>query len=163
GGAAAGDVAVAGRAPAGEVDHGQPCGDAGGVEAARAGGAQRHGRAGPRGAGAAALRGAEQRRGGPGAGGQAVGGGQPLRSGPEATQRRVPGHARWHRGNLRMSDNNPSAGDPFGQIADEFVEALRQGKGPSVEEFARRYPAHAEEIREMLPALVLVEKAKSAD
>ena len=62
-----------------------------------------------------------------------------------------------------MNDTNPSAADPFGQIADEFVEAFRQGKRPSVEEFARRYPAHADEIREMLPALVLMEKAKSAD
>src|SRR6266540_5089714 len=62
-----------------------------------------------------------------------------------------------------MIDNNPSAADPFGQIADEFVEAFRQGKRPSVEEFAQRYPAHADEIREILPALVLMEKAKSAD
>jgi serine/threonine protein kinase/WD40 repeat protein/predicted Zn-dependent protease len=62
-----------------------------------------------------------------------------------------------------MSDNDPSAADPFGQIADEFVEAFRQGKQPSVEEFARRYPAHADEIREMLPALVLMEKAKAED
>jgi WD40 repeat protein len=62
-----------------------------------------------------------------------------------------------------MSDNNPSAADPFGQIADEFVEAFRQGQRPSVEEFARRYPAHADEIREMLPALALMEQAKSAD
>src|SRR5436305_3905243 len=62
-----------------------------------------------------------------------------------------------------MSDNNPSTADPLGQIADEFVEAFRQGKRPSVEDFARRYPEHADEIREMLPALVLMEKAKSAD
>src|SRR5437867_12820694 len=62
-----------------------------------------------------------------------------------------------------MSDNNPSREDPFGQIADEFVEAFRQGQGPSVEEFARRYPEHADEIREILPALVLMEKAKAAD
>jgi serine/threonine protein kinase/WD40 repeat protein/tetratricopeptide (TPR) repeat protein len=62
-----------------------------------------------------------------------------------------------------MSDNHPSEADPFGQIADEFVEAFRQGKRPSVEEFARRYPEQADEIREMLPALVLMEKAKSAD
>jgi WD40 repeat protein/serine/threonine protein kinase len=60
-----------------------------------------------------------------------------------------------------MNDNNPSAADPFGQIADEFVEALRQGKRPSVEEFARRYPAHADDLRDMLPALLLMEKAKS--
>jgi WD40 repeat protein/serine/threonine protein kinase len=62
-----------------------------------------------------------------------------------------------------MSDNDLSSADPFGQIADEFVEALRQGQRPSVEEFARRYPAHADEIREILPALALMEKAKSGD
>ena len=62
-----------------------------------------------------------------------------------------------------MSDDNPSAADPFGQIADEFVEAFRQGKRPAVEEFARRYPAHADEIREILPALVLMEKARAAE
>src|SRR5205823_4965276 len=62
-----------------------------------------------------------------------------------------------------MIDNNPSAADPFGLIADEFVEAFRQGKQPSVEEFARRYPAHADAIRDMLPALVLMEQAKTAD
>src|SRR5438067_13041651 len=61
-----------------------------------------------------------------------------------------------------MSDNNPSAADPLGQIADEFVEAIRQGRRPSVEEFARRYPEHADEIRDILPALGLMEKAKSA-
>jgi WD40 repeat protein/serine/threonine protein kinase len=62
-----------------------------------------------------------------------------------------------------MTDNNPSAADPFGQIVDEFVEAFRQGKDPSVEEFAQRYPEHAAEIRGVLPALMLMEKAKSAD
>jgi serine/threonine protein kinase len=61
-----------------------------------------------------------------------------------------------------MSDNDPSAADPFGAIADEFVEAIRRGQYPSVEEFARRYPAHADDIRDMLPALALMEKAKSA-
>src|SRR5215472_2750027 len=61
-----------------------------------------------------------------------------------------------------MSDDDLSAADPLGQIADEFVEAIRQGKRPSVEEFARRYPEHADEIRDMLPALVLMEKARSA-
>src|SRR5438874_6640074 len=61
-----------------------------------------------------------------------------------------------------MIDNDLSAADPLGQIADEFVEAFRQGQRPSVEEFARRYPQHADEIRDMLPALVLMEKARSA-
>jgi WD40 repeat protein/serine/threonine protein kinase len=62
-----------------------------------------------------------------------------------------------------MSDNDRSAADPLGQIADEFVQAFRQGKQPSVEEFARRYPAHADAIRDMLPALLLMEQAKAAD
>jgi formylglycine-generating enzyme required for sulfatase activity/serine/threonine protein kinase len=62
-----------------------------------------------------------------------------------------------------MSNSDASAADPFGQIADEFVEAFRRGQCPSVEEFARRYPEHAEEIRETLPALVLMEKAKAPD
>jgi serine/threonine protein kinase len=61
-----------------------------------------------------------------------------------------------------MSDSNPSAADPFGQIADEFVEAIRQGKRPSVEEFAQRHPEHAGDIRDMLPALLLMEQAKAA-
>jgi eukaryotic-like serine/threonine-protein kinase len=62
-----------------------------------------------------------------------------------------------------MSAKDPSAADPLGQIADEFAEAFRQGRRPSVEEFARRYPEQADEIRAMLPALVLMEKAKCAD
>jgi hypothetical protein len=62
-----------------------------------------------------------------------------------------------------MSDNESSFADPFGQIADEFVEAYRQGKNPAVEEFARRYPAQADEIREMLPALLLMEQARAAE
>ena len=48
-----------------------------------------------------------------------------------------------------MSNNDSSVADPFGQIADEFMEAFRQGRSPSVEEFARRYPAHADDIRDI--------------
>jgi WD40 repeat protein len=62
-----------------------------------------------------------------------------------------------------MIDDDVSSADPFGAIADEFVAAFRQGKRPSVEEFVRRYPAHAAEIRTMLPTLVLMEQAKPAD
>jgi WD40 repeat protein/serine/threonine protein kinase len=62
-----------------------------------------------------------------------------------------------------MIDDDFSAADSLGQIADEFVEAFRQGQRPSVEEFAQRYPAHADDIREMLPALVMMEKAKTPD
>jgi hypothetical protein len=43
------------------------------------------------------------------------------------------------------------------------VEALRQGQRPSAGEFARRCPEYADETREILPALALMEKAKAAD
>jgi serine/threonine protein kinase/WD40 repeat protein/Flp pilus assembly protein TadD len=62
-----------------------------------------------------------------------------------------------------MNDQDASAADRLGQIADEFVEAFRAGKRPSVEDFARRYPAYAAEIRETLPALLLMEGARSTD
>ena len=60
-----------------------------------------------------------------------------------------------------MSDNDPSCADPLGAIADEFVEAFRRGKRLSVEAFARRYPRHADAIRDVLPALLLMENAKA--
>jgi hypothetical protein len=62
-----------------------------------------------------------------------------------------------------MIDNNLSAADSFGLIADKFVNAIRQGKRPTVEEYAHRYPEHADEIREVLPALVMIERAKDED
>jgi WD40 repeat protein/serine/threonine protein kinase len=62
-----------------------------------------------------------------------------------------------------MSSNTPSSADPIGEIADAFVEAFRQGKRPSVEEFAGRYSELADQLREILPALVLMEKVKSED
>src|SRR5262249_17867126 len=49
---------------------------------------------------------------------------------------RTPGNAGGIEGVCTMNDNDLSSADPFGQIADEFVEAFRQGKRPSVEEFA---------------------------
>lgn len=59
-----------------------------------------------------------------------------------------------------MSEN-PSVADPFGRIADEFVDEFRNDRRPSVAEYARRYPAYAAEILDILPTLVLMERAKS--
>jgi hypothetical protein len=60
-----------------------------------------------------------------------------------------------------MNSENAAAADPFGPIADEFVEEYRQGRRPSIEEYVRRFPDHAGEIREILPTLVMMERAKS--
>ena len=48
-----------------------------------------------------------------------------------------------------MSDN-PSVADPFGRIADEFVAEFRLGRRPSVDEYARRYPEFADDIKDMV-------------
>src|SRR6516164_3676454 len=44
------------------------------------------------------------------------------------------------------------------QLAEEFVERYRRGERPSPSEYAARYPEHAEEIRELFPALVVMEQ-----
>jgi serine/threonine-protein kinase len=41
-----------------------------------------------------------------------------------------------------------------GEVADEFTDRLRRGERPEVEEYVRRHPALAEELRDVLGALV---------
>ena len=53
--------------------------------------------------------------------------------------------------------------DPFDEVAESFLERYRAGERPSVTEYAQRYPQLAEQIRELLPALVLLEQGKSGD
>lgn len=51
--------------------------------------------------------------------------------------------------------------DPVEYLAAEFVERLRRGEYPSVEEYASAHPAQAEEIRELFPTIAAMEKLKS--
>jgi WD40 repeat protein/serine/threonine protein kinase/tetratricopeptide (TPR) repeat protein len=53
--------------------------------------------------------------------------------------------------------------DPFEKIAEEFFARRRAGEQPSVNEYAERYPELANQIRELLPALLLMEKHKPVD
>lgn len=48
--------------------------------------------------------------------------------------------------------------DLLNELAYEFVERMRRGEQPSVEEFARLHPELAAEIQDLFPALVLVEQ-----
>src|SRR5262245_50625409 len=48
------------------------------------------------------------------------------------------------------------------QLAEEFVERYRRGERPPLSEYARRYPEHAEAIRELFPALVMMEQVAPA-
>lgn len=43
-----------------------------------------------------------------------------------------------------------------------FMDGLRHGTRPSVDEFAQRYPEHADEIREILPLVAAMESWKTA-
>jgi serine/threonine protein kinase len=45
-------------------------------------------------------------------------------------------------------------------LAEEFARRWRAGEQPSVEEYAARYPQCAEEIRDVLPAVVMMEQLK---
>ena len=46
-----------------------------------------------------------------------------------------------------------------GQIAEEFLQQTQRGEQPDVEEYARRYPAIAPVLRQVLAALQLVQSA----
>ena len=56
-----------------------------------------------------------------------------------------------------------SSDDPLGLIADAFVEEYRRGQRPSIEEYARRHPQLAEQIRDVFPTLLMVEDLKCDD
>jgi serine/threonine protein kinase len=49
------------------------------------------------------------------------------------------------------------------EIADEFMQRFRRGERPSVEEYVRRYPKQADEIRALFPALILMEEMAPDD
>src|SRR5436305_14992762 len=46
------------------------------------------------------------------------------------------------------------------QLADEFAARYRCGERPTVQEYADRYPHLADDIRELLPAMVEIEQVK---
>jgi serine/threonine protein kinase/WD40 repeat protein/tetratricopeptide (TPR) repeat protein len=58
-----------------------------------------------------------------------------------------------------MSDPS-SDRDPVERLAEEFAERHRRGERPSLNEYTDRYPEHAEAIRALFPALVMMEQFK---
>jgi Protein kinase domain len=60
--------------------------------------------------------------------------------------------------------NEPSLDrDPFEGVAESFLSRFRAGAQPSVAEYAARHPELADQIRRLLPALVMVEQDLSVD
>lgn len=53
--------------------------------------------------------------------------------------------------------------DPFERVADEYVRTLRRGESASVEEWVRRHPELADEIRRLFPTLEAMESLNRAE
>src|SRR5262245_14344791 len=51
---------------------------------------------------------------------------------------------------------------PVDRLAEEFVSRHRRGEDPSLSEYVGRYPEWADEIRELFPALLMMERLKPA-
>ncbi len=62
-----------------------------------------------------------------------------------------------------MTDESITERNTIEQLAESFVARFRAGDRPSIEEFVQRHPDVANELRELLPALVLLEQNASLD
>ena len=61
------------------------------------------------------------------------------------------------------SINNESSEFDIEEIAERFIDEYRQGKKPSVDDYAAQYPAIADDIRDLFPTLLLLEKGGEKD
>jgi eukaryotic-like serine/threonine-protein kinase len=60
--------------------------------------------------------------------------------------------------------NDPSIeNELFDEVAESFVQRLRQGEHPPLSEYTAKHPELAEHIRKLFPALVMMEKAGSLE
>ena len=59
-----------------------------------------------------------------------------------------------------MADPNTER-EPLEVLAAEYMERLRQGQRPSIEEYAAQHPDLAEEIRELFPTIAVTERLKA--
>jgi hypothetical protein len=50
--------------------------------------------------------------------------------------------------------------NPVEQLAEEFLARHRRGERPDIEEYTAKYPDLAEQIRDLFPALVMMEELK---
>jgi len=53
--------------------------------------------------------------------------------------------------------------DAVGRVAEAFLDPYRRGERPSLTEYIEKYPELAEQIRDLFPALVVVEELGSVD
>src|SRR5439155_9773981 len=60
-------------------------------------------------------------------------------------------------------ESSSSGRERVEKLTEEFVQRLRRGERPSVTEYAERYPDEAEQIRDLFPALVMMEDLGSVE
>src|SRR5262249_33510534 len=114
------------------------------------------------GAGPPPFRAAQQRRDGPVTGHQEVGRQPALRAGAAAAQGNPVVDPRVERQPVSPSGAAPmnsssDARDPVELLAEDFVARKRRGERATLDEYCERHPELAADIRELFPALVLVE------
>ncbi|MEM9412011.1 MAG: hypothetical protein AAGA30_12905 [Planctomycetota bacterium] len=56
--------------------------------------------------------------------------------------------------------NNRELRNPVEELAEEFMQRRRNGESPSTDEYARRHPEHAGEIRDLFPTLEMMEHVR---
>jgi serine/threonine protein kinase len=59
-----------------------------------------------------------------------------------------------------MNSSSSSDQDTVDRLAEEFVARHRRGEQPDLAEYTQRFPQHADQIRDLFPALVLIEQMK---
>src|SRR5262249_9491110 len=123
----------------------------------------------PRGHSPARLRGDDQQPSGPGPPPRPVGGDHALRAGgvpPQGSSRVRPGLRRIPAMTTSASPTNsarPAGGSAenaaylvYGQIAEEVKACLRDGREPDLEALAARYPELADQVAQLLPAMLVL-------
>ena len=65
--------------------------------------------------------------------------------------------------NTTTSPENVSVEALLSQITDEFLERLDAGEQPDIEEYVQRYPALADVLRQVLPALTVLRQPPSGE
>jgi len=53
--------------------------------------------------------------------------------------------------------------DPLEKLAEQFASEHRGGLSPTIEDYAARYPEHADEIRDLFPAMLVMEDLGTPD
>jgi hypothetical protein len=59
-----------------------------------------------------------------------------------------------------MSDSENSGVNPSDALAEEFVARHRRGENSSLSEYAAKYPELADDVRNLLPGLLLMEDVR---